>query len=73
MRCWLALFLACALTSAHAADDGARDAARATITRQAEALVRDDATTAYAQAAPSIQTPSRRSLPAKARRTAAMA
>ncbi|GJD45392.1 hypothetical protein AFCDBAGC_3264 [Methylobacterium cerastii] len=55
MRCWLALFLAFALTPAHAADDGARDAARATITRQAEALVRDDATTAYAQAAPSIQ------------------
>ncbi|MCJ2040018.1 DUF4864 domain-containing protein [Methylobacterium sp. J-059] len=55
MRSWLALFLALALTSAHAADDGAREAARAAITRQAEALVRDDAATAYAQAAPAIQ------------------
>lgn len=55
MRCWLALFLALSLVRAHAADDGTRDAARATITRQAEALVRDDAATAYAQAAPSIQ------------------
>ena len=55
MRCWAALFLALVLTPAHAADDGARAAARAAITKQAEALVHDDAATAYAQAAPSIQ------------------
>ncbi len=55
MRCWLALFLALVLTPAQAADDGTRDAARAAITKQAEALVHDDAATAYAQAAPSIQ------------------
>ena len=55
MRCWPALLLALVLTPAQAADEGAREAARATITRQADALVRDDAATAYAQAAPSIQ------------------
>ncbi|GJD54606.1 DUF4864 domain-containing protein [Methylobacterium dankookense] len=38
-----------------AADDGARDAARAAISRQAEALARDDAETAYAQASPAIR------------------
>ena len=55
MRAWPALFLALALTPAYAADDGAREAARAAITRQADALGRDDAATAYAQAAPAIQ------------------
>lgn len=55
MRAWPALVLALVLTPARAADDGARAAARAAITRQADALGRDDAATAYAQAAPAIQ------------------
>ena len=55
MRAWLVLFFALALTPADAADDGTRDAARAAISRQAEALGHDDAATAYAQAAPSIR------------------
>ena len=38
-----------------AADDAGRAAARSVITRQAEALGRDDAETAYAQAAPGIR------------------
>jgi hypothetical protein len=55
MRAWLALlFLLCAAGPA-AADDGARDAARAAITRQVEAFGRDDAPAAYAQAAPAIR------------------
>ena len=60
MRAWLALLLVLGVTGLHlagpaAADDGAREAARAVITRQAEAFGRDDASTAYAQAAPAIQ------------------
>ncbi|WP_375465168.1 DUF4864 domain-containing protein [uncultured Methylobacterium sp.] len=55
MRAWPALLLALAMTPAHAADDGAREAARAAIARQADALGRDDAAAAYAQAAPGIQ------------------
>lgn len=50
------LFLACLVaTDARAADEAARDAARATVERQIEAFRRDDAATAYAQAAPQIQ------------------
>lgn len=49
------LVLILAFTPASAADEAARDAARAAITRQAEALGRDDAASAYAQAAPAIQ------------------
>lgn len=41
---------------AWATDDAGRDAARATVERQIEAFRRDDAVTAYAQAAPAIQT-----------------
>ncbi len=56
MRAWLALLLAVScLSGPAAADDGTREAARATITKQAEALGRDDAATAYAQAAPAIR------------------
>ncbi|MFD0936806.1 DUF4864 domain-containing protein [Methylobacterium trifolii] len=55
MRALPALLLILAALPAWAADDGAREAARAAITRQAEALGRDDAAAAYAQAAPSIQ------------------
>lgn len=40
---------------AHALDEPSRNAARAAITRQVEALGRDDAAAAYAQATPSIQ------------------
>lgn len=50
------LFLACLIAAdARAADEAARDAARATVERQIEAFRRDDAATAYAQAAPQIQ------------------
>lgn len=50
------LFLAYLIaTDARAADEAARDAARATVERQIEAFRRDDAATAYAQAAPQIQ------------------
>jgi hypothetical protein len=50
------LFLALTISgSAHAADSSARDAAKATVERQIEAFRRDDAATAYAQAAPAIQ------------------
>lgn len=55
MRAWLALLLVLGVSAPAMADDGARQAARATITKQAEALGRDDAATAYAQAAPAIQ------------------
>ncbi|WP_336486103.1 DUF4864 domain-containing protein [Methylobacterium nigriterrae] len=56
MRAVLALLaLACAALPAGALDDPARAAARAAITRQVEALGRDDAAAAYAMAAPSIQ------------------
>ncbi|GJE19382.1 DUF4864 domain-containing protein [Methylobacterium marchantiae] len=40
---------------ARAADDAAKSEARATVERQIEAFRKDDAATAYAQAAPSIQ------------------
>ena len=50
------LFLAILFAApAMAADTAARDAARATVERQIEAFRRDDAATAYAQAAPAIQ------------------
>jgi len=51
------LFLALGLTqgAAHAADEAGREAARATVARQIEAFRKDDAATAYAQAAPAIQ------------------
>lgn len=39
-----------------AADEAARSQARATVERQIEAFRKDDAATAYAQAAPAIQT-----------------
>ncbi|MCJ2056640.1 DUF4864 domain-containing protein [Methylobacterium sp. J-048] len=55
MRAWLALLMLLGLAGSAAADDGARAAARAVITKQVEALGRDDAPTAYAQAAPAIQ------------------
>lgn len=54
MRAWLALLFLCVAGPA-AADDAARVAARATITRQVEAFGRDDAPAAYAQAAPAIR------------------
>ncbi len=49
------LVLCVASPSARAADDAARSAARATVERQIEAFRRDDAATAYAQAAPAIR------------------
>ncbi|SFM03869.1 DUF4864 domain-containing protein [Methylobacterium pseudosasicola] len=56
MRAWLTLLLILSFFSGPAlADDGTRAAARAVITKQVEALGRDDAPTAYAQAAPAIQ------------------
>ena len=55
MRAWLTLLLVFGLAGPALADDGARAAARAVITKQVEALGRDDASTAYAQAAPAIQ------------------
>lgn len=42
-------------TAAWAVDDGDRSAARATIERQLEAFKKNDPVTAYAQAAPQIQ------------------
>ena len=55
MRAWLALLLILGLAGPALADDGARAAARAVIAKQVEALGRDDAPTAHAQAAPAIQ------------------
>lgn len=55
MRLRLALLVLLAAGPALAADEGAREAARAAISRQAEALARDDAEAAYAQAAPAIR------------------
>ncbi|WP_430910225.1 DUF4864 domain-containing protein [Methylobacterium sp. sgz302541] len=49
----LALLLS--VQAASALDETGREAARAAISRQVEALGRDDAAGAYAQAAPSIQ------------------
>ncbi|MCJ2033105.1 DUF4864 domain-containing protein [Methylobacterium sp. J-068] len=49
------LLVAAPILPARAADAAARDAARATVERQIEAFRRDDAATAYAQAAPAIQ------------------
>jgi hypothetical protein len=54
MRAWPALLLL-VLAGPAAADDGARAAARAVIARQEQALSRDDAQTAYDQAAPAIR------------------
>ncbi|HEX8417812.1 MAG TPA: DUF4864 domain-containing protein [Methylobacterium sp.] len=56
MRAVIALLsLGLSLTSVHAADEAGRSAARATVERQIEAFRKDDAATAYAQAAPAIQ------------------
>lgn len=62
MRAVLSLLIACLcvisipwIQPAHAADDAAKLEARATVERQIEAFRKDDAATAYAQAAPSIQ------------------
>lgn len=55
MRAIVCLVLAVLALPALAADEGAREAARAAISRQVEALGRDDAPAAYALAAPSIQ------------------
>ncbi|KAB1073069.1 DUF4864 domain-containing protein [Methylobacterium planeticum] len=56
MRAVLALLALVAWAlPARALDDPAREAARAAITRQVEALGRDDAESAFALAAPSIQ------------------
>lgn len=54
MRAWSALLLL-VLAGPAAADDGARAEARAVIARQEQALSRDDAQTAYDQAAPAIR------------------
>ena len=57
MRAWpaLLLLLALGLAGPAAADDGDRAAARAVIAKQEQALGRDDAQTAYEQAAPAIR------------------
>ncbi|MCC0806714.1 DUF4864 domain-containing protein [Methylobacterium sp. W2] len=62
MRTVLSLLIACFclfslewVSPARAADDAAKSEARATVERQIEAFRKDDAATAYAQAAPSIQ------------------
>jgi hypothetical protein len=51
----LVLTLLMVPSAAFAVDAAARDAAKATVERQIEAFRRDDAATAYAQAAPAIQ------------------
>ncbi|MGU3359812.1 DUF4864 domain-containing protein [Methylobacterium sp. M6A4_1b] len=51
----LFLFLLTSPSVALAVDAAARDAAKATVERQIDAFQRDDAATAYAQAAPAIQ------------------
>lgn len=57
MRAVLALLAVGFLAGpAVAADEAARSQARAAVERQIEAFRKDDAATAYAQAAPSIQT-----------------
>ena len=56
MRAVLALMVLGVLSGpALAADEAARSQARATVERQIEAFRKDDAATAYAQAAPAIQ------------------
>lgn len=55
MRALPALLLVLGLAGPAAADDAARAAAQAAITRQVEAFGRDDAPAAYAQAAPAIR------------------
>ncbi|MCK2055428.1 DUF4864 domain-containing protein [Methylobacterium sp. 37f] len=56
MRCVLLLAVLLLMPRfAQAADDAAREAAKATVERQIDAFRRDDAATAYAQAAPAIQ------------------
>jgi hypothetical protein len=51
----LCLILMSLPSAAFAVDAAARDAAKATVERQIDAFRRDDAATAYAQAAPAIQ------------------
>jgi hypothetical protein len=48
MRAWLALLFLLCVAGPAAADDAARAAARAAITRQVEAFGRDDAPAAWA-------------------------
>lgn len=56
MRAWSALLLVLVLAGpAVAADESERAAARAVIAKQEQALGRDDAQTAYEQAAPGIR------------------
>lgn len=56
MRAVLALLVLVLLAGpAAAADEASRSEARATVERQIEAFRKDDAATAYAQAAPAIQ------------------
>src|ERR1700761_3497189 len=56
MRAWPALLLlALGLAGPAAADEADRAAARAVIAKQEQALGRDDAQTAYEQAAPAIR------------------
>ncbi|MBX9930273.1 MAG: DUF4864 domain-containing protein [Methylobacterium sp.] len=56
MRAVLALFVLAFLSGpTFAADEAAQSQARATVERQIEAFRKDDAATAYAQAAPAIQ------------------
>jgi len=51
----LCLILMSLPSATFAVDAAARDAAKATVERQIDAFSRDDAATAYAQAAPAIQ------------------
>ena len=55
MRAWPALLLVLGLAGPAAADEAGRAAARAVIAKQEQALGRDDAQTAYEQAAPAIR------------------
>ncbi|MGU3657934.1 MULTISPECIES: DUF4864 domain-containing protein [unclassified Methylobacterium] len=55
MRVWPVLLLVLGLGGPAVADEAARAAARAVIAKQEQALGRDDAQTAYEQAAPGIR------------------
>ena len=55
MRVWPVLLLVLSLAGPAVADEAARAAARAVIAKQEQALGRDDAQTAYEQAAPGIR------------------
>ena len=55
MRVWPVLLLVLGLAGPAVADEAARVAARAVIAKQEQALGRDDAQTAYEQAAPGIR------------------